>query len=136
MEFPRRRRGDGHEPVIPLINIIFLLLIFFLVTGTLRSAELLQIDPPRSGGGANADADQPTLLVAADGRLALGGQLVTLSSLHPLLATSGVGGAPPDHVVVRADGKVRAERLLEVMEALRASGVQEISLITEFEAGT
>lgn len=136
MEFPRRRRGEGHEPVIPLINIIFLLLIFFLVTGTLRSAELLEIDPPRAGGGANADANQPTLSVAADGRLAFAGQLLVLTDLHPHLAAAGADGVPPDHIIVRADGRVHAERLLEVMETLRASGVQEISLITELEAGT
>lgn len=132
MQFPRRRRGEGHEPVIPLINIIFLLLIFFLVTGTLRSAELLEIDPPRALSGATSDPSLPAVLVDAEGRIAVDGVLVALADLGARVAERR-GEAGGDHVIVKADGRVRAERLLEVMEALRRAGVSELSLITELQ---
>jgi len=133
VEFPRRRRGEGHEPIIPLINIIFLLLIFFLVTGTLRSAELLEIEPPRAHNGGVTDPQLSSVLVASDGRIALDGAILTLAELAPQLAALRQAAPTADaaHLVVRADGRVRSELLLQVMDEIRRAGVSEVSLVTE-----
>lgn len=133
MDFPRRNRGDGHEPVIPLINVIFLLLIFFLVTGTLRSAELFDVAPPLARSGIADDSEVPAILVGADGRLALNGDVVELNELAARLGPA-VADRSDVHVVVKADGGVPSEVMLTVFDQVERAGVHELSLVTEFAA--
>ncbi len=135
MNFPRRQRGEGHEPVIPLINVIFLLLIFFLVTGTLRSAELLEIAPPQAASGVAVDAALPSVLVSADGRVAFDGDLLEVTELGGRLA-SIMQGQGDSHLVVKADGQVRSELLLRVLDQIEQAGVAELSLVTELSPGS
>lgn len=133
MEFPRRKRGDGHEPVIPLINVIFLLLIFFLVTGTLRPAEVFDVAPPLAASGITTEVDPPAVLVAADGSVALAGIPVALGELATQVATT-LPESGDAHIVVKADGGVRSEILLAVFDQLERAGIRELSLVTELDS--
>ena len=135
MDFPRRQRGDGHEPVIPLINVIFLLLIFFLVTGTLRSADLIDVAPPQAASGIAAEEELPSVLVGADGSIAFDGQLLELRDLAAQLVDT-LHNRESSHIVVKADGRVRSDVLLSVFDQLGQAGVRELSLVTEFNTGS
>ena len=51
MQFRRpTRKPDSEERVLPLINVVFLLLIFFMLAGRLSEAELFEVTPPESAG--------------------------------------------------------------------------------------
>src|SRR3546814_5580799 len=77
----RRERQDGEENIVPLINIVFLLLIFFMLTGNLAPPEPFDIDPPASLSEAEAGERPVTVSVAADGRIALDGRQVEAAGL-------------------------------------------------------
>lgn len=66
------------DRIMPLINIVFLLLIFFLVAGAIREVEPVQVDPPRSIVEAESVTDALTIYVARDGRIALGETMLDL----------------------------------------------------------
>ncbi|WP_435106275.1 ExbD/TolR family protein [Arhodomonas sp. AD133] len=118
---PERRGGDD---LLPLINIIFLLLIFFMLAGTMTSPEAFPVHPPdsRHGKAAENDAD---LLIGPDGDLAWRGERVTAETL-----VTQIGDKPPQRIVVRADGEVASARLMPVLKRLRNAGVERVSLIT------
>lgn len=118
---PRRREGEN---VIPLINVVFLLLIFFMIAGSLGRTELFDVQPPESISDARPPESARRVLMAADGRLALDGRPVAMDALGPRLANTT---AP---VEVKADADAPAARLLELLTALRAAGVEEVELIT------
>ena len=62
----RKRLGHGpDEKIIPLINVIFLLLMFFLIAGTLTQLAVRDFQPPRSHSEAQGVLEQPVLLLSA-----------------------------------------------------------------------
>jgi biopolymer transport protein ExbD len=126
MEFPARRRARrDRENVVPLINVVFLLLIFFLLAGTLRSPDRFQIDPPAGRLGEAAAPGEMVVLLGPRGRLALDGEEMDLRGIEVRLAGAD-GPAPP--VQLRADAAAAAGDLLPLLEALRRAGVERIEL--------
>ncbi|MDZ7828897.1 MAG: biopolymer transporter ExbD [Halofilum sp. (in: g-proteobacteria)] len=127
---PRARR-PSEENVLPLINIVFLLLIFFMIAGALSATAPFPVSPP---GAPNAQTTGPPgggIAIAADGRIALDGTEIELAALADRTrrwresARSGVA------LAVRVDAGARSERLLAVIEALREAGIERIRLLAE-----
>ncbi|MDX5334249.1 MAG: biopolymer transporter ExbD [Gammaproteobacteria bacterium] len=118
---------DDDERILPLINIVFLLLIFFMIAGSIQQAEPFAIQPPE------ADAPETTerlivIHLGADGRLAVGAQETEAESLGTTLQNAT--GDVPERVQVKADAQVEAATLVSLMGSLREAGVQRIQLLT------
>lgn len=124
MKLTAPRRREETENIIPLINIVFLLLIFFMLTGVLSAPDLFEVTPPESAATTEAAPDAEILL-ATDGRLAVDGEPASLEDLPALLE-----GRTEGEVALRADGDVPAHHLMAVMDALRTAGVASVSLVT------
>ncbi len=121
-------RRDGEEGVIPLINIVFLLLIFFMLAGTLSATDLFEVAPPESASEEAVGEPEMVVLMAADGRLALDGQDVDEAGLRQQVAAK-LAADPDMRVRLKADGATEAEQVITVMEMLRAAGVTELTLL-------
>lgn len=119
MRFDRieKRREQG-EPVLPLINIVFLLLIFFMIAGKLTSADPFEVTPPDSTAEALPDGEAPSLLLAADGRLAFEGEPVERAALPGLLAALRAEGRL-ERLRLRADGALHGTLLALLIEPPR-----------------
>ncbi|SDH22196.1 ExbD/TolR family protein [Roseospirillum parvum] len=128
---PAGRRGGSapgvDEPgVLPLINVVFLLLVFFLLAGQLVAADPFAVRPPVSSAPGDGAPAVPTILLAADGRLAvLGGEEAGRDPLAGLLADG-----PPPLVRLKADGRVSAERVTRLLRRLEGLGVARVHLLT------
>lgn len=122
----RHRKRAEREPTIALINIVFLMLIFFLVAGTLTAPldkDLKLVSTAQIEGTAHADA----LVLHADGRMTNRG--VDIASAAAFLAEL------PDEsralVRIVPDRDLPASSLVAVGRALREAGAQKVVLITE-----
>lgn len=124
-----RRKGNDDEAVMPLINIVFLLLIFFMIAGKLSAADPFEISPPASSSSVNAETGPLTLLVGQNGELALNGDVLEEKDLQAEL--SARLAADPDLVLrIKADGGAKATDVIEIMEIIRDAGSQELNLLT------
>lgn len=114
---PRRRGG---ESTIALINIVFLLLVFFLVAGTLAAPRAPDVDPANADF-ATAPLDPAALYITADGTLhfARQGTFATGSIADFLGSRFAVGGVAPVEVV--ADRGLSAQALLATLGELQAA---------------
>jgi len=135
LSFPKPRRRAEEERTLPLINIVFLLLIFFMVAGKLETSDPFAIDPVRSASEAEIDRTIPMILIGADGRLALGMEEIEPDALTGVVAARLENGAP-DRVRVKADGAVSAVETVAVLERLREAGVTQVELITTARRAT
>lgn len=122
-------RHSSDKRILPLINIVFLLLIFFMLAGRLAYHDPFRIRPPRSASGLVADGHELVVLVAADGRLGLNGEVLTPAGLTSRLARRLSRDGVVD-VNLLADGRADADRVLSVLELLRESGVDKLRLLT------
>ena len=90
-ETPARRMSD--EGIVPLINVVFLLLIFFLIAGTMTPPPPLPLDPVTTRESPASRSPSALLFVASDGMLAYRGEPVTLDGVSRLrLITLRQGG--------------------------------------------
>lgn len=116
--------GTAPENTLPLINIVFLLLTFFMVAGALERTDLFNVSPPASNSEQAAPDGGPLLLIGADGTLALNDQTIGEEGLgKAVLGESKL-------VRIKADAASDAAFVVRLMEKLRQAGVEKVSLIT------
>lgn len=125
---PPRPRNDD-ERILPLINVVFLLLIFFILAGRLTAADPFPVVPPSSATDGAVEADPVTVLVGTDGALALDGVPVEEDALLAGLRQR-LADAPGTPVRLKADGAAPATMIVRVMEKLREAGVERLRLLT------
>lgn len=123
-----RRANNAEDNVLPLINVVFLLLIFFMVSGTLLQEPPFELTPPSTRHAESQDARQEYLAIGADGRLAWGGESIDQAALAERLRRRANPEAP---LQVRADRRLTARELNQLLATLRAGGVARIQLLTE-----
>ncbi|WP_246156725.1 ExbD/TolR family protein [Aquicoccus porphyridii] len=121
-----RRSGvrKGREPTIALINIVFLMLVFFLVAGTLTrplDPELRLVSVADLEGVAPADA----LVIRADGGMRWRGEVV--ADVADFVAAQPEAG----RVRVVPDRALPAADLVRIGRALRAAGAGRVVIVTE-----
>jgi biopolymer transport protein ExbD len=118
-EFAEDEAPSGID-LLPLIDVVFLLLVFFLAATTFARDEValdLKLPEAKSGRAA-APARQLVVNVHADGRLVVDGREVTLEGLRQKLAAAGARDREQP-VVVRGDTQAQFGLGLQVLDACR-----------------
>ena len=121
--------ADSEENVLPLINIVFLLLIFFLIAGALTIPDLFPVEPPVSDSETPAAPVETIVLIGADGQISLQNELIAADQLHAL-ARAIIKQKPLQPFKLKADSQAASGRVISAIEALRNAGVQQTLLIT------
>lgn len=126
-EPPRPRNED--ERILPLINVVFLLLIFFMLAGRLSASDPFQVEPPRSSAESATEAQEAVVLVSTDGRLALDGRVLDEPALSQAVAER-LRSEPATQIRLKADGRADAAEVVRILELLRDAGVERLKLLT------
>lgn len=134
MRLAEETQPEEQENILPLINVVFLLLIFFMLAGALHAVDRFNVEPPTTSGFNEAAEQDPTVLIGADGRLALAGEEVTEQALQQMIR-SRVEQMPAAIVRLKADHRVEALRIVEVMTLLKAAGVDQVLMLTLESSG-
>lgn len=121
------RRNPGDDNIIPMINIVFLLLIFFMVAGQIKSANGSKVELPVSPVGANAVEHDITLVMDKDNQLFLNSRQLPLEELDSDLAEALTGN---DRIALLADKQVKAADLEPVLSVIRGQGIAKVSLFS------
>jgi len=131
----RSAQGESAAPSIeltPIIDMVFLLLIFFLVATTFKQSEReMQIALPEteSGGPISMSLKELIVNVAGDGSIVVAGQTVEPESLRAMVAEA-VKNNPQQKVTVRGDKNASYGTMARVLDICKAAGVQEPYLDT------
>ena len=129
MRLPFRQQEEAPDTILPLLNVVFLLLIFFIMTGALHAVDYFNVNPPSSSSEMQGSLDDTIILIGSDGRIAIDNKEVDaadlqLAMLDKLAANAGV------LVRIKADGRADAARVVEIMELIEAVGVRRVMLLT------
>jgi len=127
---------DSDEPDVnltPLIDVVFLLLIFFMVSTTFEHQSRIQVElPEASAEPTTPEAESLEIIVDAQGRYFIGDEQVVNSQLKTLKgAIANVLGDRTDiPVIVRADANSPHQSVVTVLDATSQLGLTRISLAT------
>lgn len=135
MNFRERKRGRSLVlNVTSLIDVMFLLLIFLLVTSSFRSQPAVTVVLPRSATAEDA-VDTPSILyLTVDGRVFLNERAVTEAELPPLLAQLKADSGE-DRMVLRADAGAQHGNVVRLIDTIKQSGFTRISLSARAAGG-
>ena len=129
MRFRPPRPKSDDERILPLINVVFLLLIFFMLVGKLAATDPIEVTPPRSASEGPVEGRELVIVLGANGELAFDGELIEQAALEAAVADRLAGAAAP-HVWLKADGGVESVKAIEIMDVLHAAGVKRLKLLT------
>ncbi len=125
------QEDEGFDvPLTPLIDVVFLLLIFFLVATTFARNEIDQkVRLPEAEGGTKGEpvSDNLVVNVRRDGTLVVNGRIVDEKGLRTL-ATEWHGTHPDRRAVIRGDDGAPYGRIMRVMGLCKAVGIVNVDL--------
>ena len=127
-----KKRYAVQMPITPLIDIVFMLLIYFLLTTNFMVDEGIKIKLPQARAAAPQTEETITVFVDSQGRAFLGEEEISLDKLFDRLKEK-IGARQDELVVVRADRAVMLNKAVKVMDIAKAAGAGRLCLATEKE---
>ncbi len=117
--------------IIPLINVVFLILIFLIITGQLMESDIVDVDIPESLSESIPPEEPLTLIVTVDNEIYFENTRVDSSEIRERIEDSWVENTntPPD-VLIKADGKLPVSSLQPILESLREAQLQKVTIAT------
>lgn len=120
----RHLQPAADDQTIGLINVAFLLLVFFLLAGTLLPPEPWETEKLELTGDAQTRPVVDRLLVDKDGRIAWQGRIIAADDINTALFS-----AVKDILTVQIDARADAVNTIRLLRQLRRAGVKEVRLI-------
>ena len=135
MDFAPPPRRRPQENLLPMINVVFLLLIFFLSSARMTPPEPFAVTPPQAQVQAEAQGDF-TLHVSAEGQIgyrdALGdAALAALATARADHCAASDCTATPPRLTLRADARLPAARLAQILPTLAPLGFTQMELLAQ-----
>jgi biopolymer transport protein ExbD len=120
---------DAGLNLTPLIDMVFLLLVFFLAATTFHKDEVdMNLDLPQAvHGQARKPQQLLTVNVQKDGTLSIDGRQVTLEGLHQRLRAAAQR-SKEQPVLIRGDTTVQLGRVAQVLDACRGASLTKVSI--------
>jgi len=134
VNFSVRRREESRVDVTPLIDIIFQLVLFFMVSTTFVTSPGIQVDLPRSSAQTIIrEKNDVNVWMTAEGTLYLDREPMSWSALTDRFASAALND-PNTMVIIKADTDVDHGRVVAVMDLARARGLTRLAIATEASA--
>jgi len=130
MNFARRPQEDLTLDLTPLIDVVFLLLIFFMVTTTFATQSGIGVKLPEAAAQERPSTEAVSISIKATGEFFLDERPVTREALRSGLKTLEQQRGAETVVVVRADESVAHGRVVEAMDAARTAGFRKLAIAT------
>ncbi len=126
------RRNRLNERIVleltPMVDVVFLLIIFFMVTTTFIDFESgLPIDLPQAQSAEQQNSNLPTVTVTAEQEVFVGKTAVTLDNLKDTLVQT-MSDSDLNIVILRADADVPHGMTVKVMDEIKQSGVRRVAI--------
>lgn len=134
MNFERTHRKRVEVSLIPLIDVSIFLLIFFMLSGTIEKIEIVPIDPPVAASGKLMDEGHVVILLGKLDEIIVGEEIVEMEKMQAMLAPD-LKANPNKVVTVKADATVPANRVIDVMDAIKRAGGKNLSVVTQSQGG-
>jgi len=132
MQFAARQRRKATINIISLVDVVFLLLIFFTVTATFMDQPALKLDLPEATTEPEPTENPQSLTVylTMDGELFFGDRPIRPNDL-PELIKEGLRQGSESRLTIKADRGVVHGKVVEVMDIARRSGIKVVTIGTQ-----
>ena len=134
MKFRRKQRENVDINLVSLIDVVFVLLLFFVVTTTFTRETQLRVDLPEAVSGTPADDQSKPLdiTISADGVFSVNNQILAKSDLASLMDAlqKEANGDTNRPLSISADGKTQHQSVVTAMDAAGKLGFSHLRMTT------
>ena len=124
--------GEGDEAQVdmsPLIDCVFILLIFFIVTTVFVEETGVEVDKPQAASSVQLEKNSILLAVTAEGNVVYGGRNIGIGGVQPLVRRMTRQEEIP--VIVQADKAGNAGLMVQVIDEAKMGGATKVSIATK-----
>ncbi|HIC91606.1 MAG TPA: biopolymer transporter ExbD [Syntrophaceae bacterium] len=132
MEFEKRKKASIHLNIAPLIDVVLLLLIFFMLSSHFMMLPGLKINLPSATTAKVEPEEEVIISITKEGILYLNGKETSLKSL-PTLLKEKISKTQRESVTVRADESIPFGLGIKVMDIARLAGFNHVTIATKIE---
>ena len=134
LDIPERRPTRPVDASIAMINIVFLLLLFFIAVGTVKLPEPEGLEPPESSLLRQSGSTDRALYVQRNGELIYLGKKTTtekfVARFMQSSASKRIAGNKVKMVRVISDRQLEARRSINILSALEKAGLRNLIIVT------
>ena len=135
MKFRRQRRDELSPNLTPLIDVVFLLLIFFMVSTSFTTRTQLAVNLPEAEGVATTRTSQLELSIDATGEFRLNGAVVPSDASGLRRALREAAGERRDMPMsIAADGNAAHQHVVTALDTASRLGFQQLTIATQTPA--
>ena len=129
MKFKTRFTSDVRVEMTPMIDVVFLLLIFFMVTSTFMKSPGIHVKLPKAKSSESQPDKDLVISIKKDGSIYLNEKKIAKRNLFQTLRWLNKS-KKRDFLIVRGDKMINYGMLIEVMDIARIAGIANVSLAT------
>ncbi|MCC7201995.1 MAG: biopolymer transporter ExbD [Nitrospirae bacterium] len=130
MEFERKKHSHDFINIAPLVDVVFLLLLFFMLSSHLVKEPAITIRLPESKTAEAKNETVKTILITSGGEIYFLDKNVELRDLQGVIKDN-LSDIEKDFLRIKADRDVNVGLLVSVIDEVRFSGVTNFSIVTE-----
>ena len=128
MRIPRKAVEKARIEIIPMIDVIFFILVFFMVsTLSMTLNRGLPVNLPTAATAQKERRDNVSLTVTQDGKMFLNKEPITLQNMGQRVKAA-LASDPQLAVVINADGQVLHSTVVDILDELRQAGVSGLAI--------
>ncbi len=128
MKLKLRKKTPPQETIVSLIDVVFFLLVFFMMVGRMDATSPFAVTPPLSFAGADMPSGGVTVSIGFGGKLALDGTEMSEPDMLEQIARQ-VARNGDLLLRINADGQSRLQNLLPLVSKIEALGVRDVVLV-------
>ncbi|MBS7390474.1 MULTISPECIES: biopolymer transporter ExbD [Hallerella] len=129
---PRKKQKDMGIDMGPLMDIVFILLIFFVVTSSFTRETGVDVTKPQAQSASQLEKENLLIAITREGTIHINERQVDLASLQDILKQS-LAKTPDREAVIIADKGSETGVLVQVIDACNLSGVKKVSIAAQAE---
>lgn len=134
MKLRHKQRQDPDISLTPMIDVVFLLLLFFMVSTTFNHESAISIDLPEASAQAlNSEQNKIDLTINIQGQFFINNKQVINTQINTLVRALKLAIKQPQDVVliISADSQTSHQAVVTAMDAARLAGINRLSLATK-----
>lgn len=121
--------GEAGIDISPLIDCVFILLIFFIVTTTFVEETGVEVDKPQAASSQMLEKTSILIALTAKGEVVYGGNEIGIAGVQPLVRRELQKEDVP--VIIQADSAAQSGLLVRVIDEAKLAGAKKVSLATK-----
>ena len=124
----KQSRGSGEINISPLIDVVFILLIFFIVTTVFVDETGVEVEKPRAASQQELDKNSILIGITAEGGIYHGGREIGVGGMRAVVGRLIKGEDLP--VVIQADRRAATQKTVEVLDEAKLAGAVRVFVST------